>query len=310
MFISQLISKVEEYDKYGEHRINGLKAVFVTELLFIVNFFYAIPNPYFYYFYVPLTAFAAEIAGNTIKDKFLFYFYTVMGSILAIFLFGMLQPYKLLFVIFVFFYGLLLYSFALYKIKSMFIPAPLILSLAIYSLLYGSSNTNFYIALNHGLIILLAMLVVMTGLLFFSRKYYLWIWWKAYVLLLKFLLDNLQQINQNQHAKIIIAQPIYIMKKYHKMLNTKMPIFSISKITLLSFDMVMSLSYILEFRTVMRQQYLVIYEDLIVKLYQSAQQKVALDITGYDTNDLTATHELRNIYHLIKSWNYLCSQKF
>lgn len=310
MFISQLINKVEKYDKYGEHRINGLKAVFVTELLSVVNYFYAIPNPYFYYFYVPLTAFTAEIAGNTIQDKFLFYFYTVMGSILAIFLFGMLQPYKLLFVIFVFFYGLLLYSFALYKIKSMFVPAPLILSLAIYSLLYGNSNTNFYIALNHGLISLVAMIVVMAGLLFFSRKYYLWIWWKAYVLLLKFVLDNLQQIKYNPSHKLIIAEPIYIMKKHLKMLDSKMPIYSISKITLLGFEMVMSLSYILEFKPVMRQKYLLVYEELLTNLHHAVQQRQKLDIKTYDNEDLKATHELRTIYHIINSWNYLCLQKF
>lgn len=39
MFISQLKDKLASYDRYKEHRINGLKAVFVLELMILFYFF-------------------------------------------------------------------------------------------------------------------------------------------------------------------------------------------------------------------------------------------------------------------------------
>jgi hypothetical protein len=310
MYISQLINKLAEYDKYGEHRTNGLKAVFVAELLFVVNFIYAIPNPYFYYFYIPLTAFAAEVAGNTLGEKFLFYFYTVMGSILAVFLFGMFQPYKIFFVFFIFFYSLLLYHFALYKIKSMFIPAPIILSLAMYSLTYGNTNTNFYIALNHSIITFIAMLIVMSGLLLFPRKYYFKIWQQAYVLLLGEIISKVELINRNETVTLKIIDSIQIMKKYTTMLNRRMPIFSICKITLLSFDMVMSLSYLVEFSKHLNSDHIIKYENTLRDLHEAVKKNSKLEIKQAYIEQSEVTHELHSIYQMILSWNYICSKKF
>ena len=114
MFISQLKNKLAIYDRYGEHRINGLKAVFILELLFLFNCVYTVPNPFFYFFFVPMSAFAAEIAGTCLAEKYLFLFFTIMGSTLAIFLFGLLSVYKLFFIFFVFAYSLLIYFTAIY----------------------------------------------------------------------------------------------------------------------------------------------------------------------------------------------------
>ena len=74
MYISRLKDIVDTYDRFCIHRINGLKAFFVLELMFLFHFIYTVPNPYFYYFYVPLTAFAAELAGNSLEEKSLFLF--------------------------------------------------------------------------------------------------------------------------------------------------------------------------------------------------------------------------------------------
>ncbi|WP_240610456.1 hypothetical protein [Legionella qingyii] len=60
MFISKLIRIIEDYDPYGNHRVNGVKVTYVLLILFAVNFIFSIPNPYFYYFYIPITAMAAE----------------------------------------------------------------------------------------------------------------------------------------------------------------------------------------------------------------------------------------------------------
>ncbi len=65
MFISNLIRTIEAYDPYGLHRLNGTKVVYVLLTLFIVNLLFDIPNPYFYFFYVPITAMSAEVVGNT-----------------------------------------------------------------------------------------------------------------------------------------------------------------------------------------------------------------------------------------------------
>ena len=213
MFISQLKNSLNNYDPFGEHRVNGLKAVLVLELLFLFNFFYSIPNPYFYYFYVPLTAFAAEIAGTTLKDKFVFYFFSVMGAILAVFIFNLASSNKTFFVIVVLLYSLLLYWVAIYKLRSLFVPVPLILSLAAYSLLYSASDNNFYIALNHSLQSFVAMLVVMIGLVLFPRSYYLWIWRKSLQQLLSKVSEYTAQISRGESVENPIIQSTIMLQR-------------------------------------------------------------------------------------------------
>ena len=101
MFISQLKDKLHAYDLYGEHRTNGLKILFVLQFLFLFNFIYTVSNPYFYFFYVPLTAFTAEILGRSLEEKYLFLFATITGCAVSIFFFGLFSIYKLFFIFFV-----------------------------------------------------------------------------------------------------------------------------------------------------------------------------------------------------------------
>ena len=149
--ITKLRNIIEEYDKYGEHRINGVKVVYVILILFLVNMLYTIPNPYFNFFYIPITAMGAEIANNTIKSKYIAFVYTVIGSIISVFLFDLTISYPIFFLFFAIFYSILLYMVALHWVKSLFAPVPLILSLAVYSLAYGQISTDLYIAINHKL---------------------------------------------------------------------------------------------------------------------------------------------------------------
>ena len=106
--LATLKDRVEKYDPFLEHRTNGLKAVFVLEILFCFNFIYTVPNPYFYYFYVPLTAFASELAGRTLTEKYVLFLVTMLGSIISIFLFGLFSTYKTFFIFFVFFFTLIM----------------------------------------------------------------------------------------------------------------------------------------------------------------------------------------------------------
>lgn len=306
MFISQLKNSLNNYDPFGEHRVNGLKAVLVLELLFLFNFFYSIPNPYFYYFYVPLTAFAAEIAGTTLKDKFVFYFFSVMGAILAVFIFNLASSNKTFFVIVVLLYSLLLYWVAIYKLRSLFVPVPLILSLAAYSLLYSASDNNFYIALNHSLQSFVAMLVVMVGLVLFPRSYYLWIWRKSLQQLLSKVSEYTAQISRGESVEIPIIQGTIMLQRYALMLSPRMRIFSILKITLLAMDLVMSLAYLEAFQKQLQAPYIVFLQRYVALLSNACLTWQALPIPLHDVQIFQETHELRTVYHLIKSWNYLC----
>lgn len=306
MFISQLKNSLNNYDPFGEHRVNGLKAVLVLELLFLFNFFYSIPNPYFYYFYVPLTAFAAEIAGTNLKDKFVFYFFSVMGAILAVFIFNLASSNKTFFVIVVLLYSLLLYWVAIYKLRSLFVPVPLILSLAAYSLLYSASDNSFYIALNHSLQSFVAMLVVMAGLVLFPRSYYLWIWRKSLHQLLSKVSEYTAQISRGESVEIPIIQGTIMLQRYALMLSPRMRIFSILKITLLAMDLVMSLAYLEAFQKQLQAPYIVFLQRYVALLSRACLTWQALPIPLHDVQIFQETHELRTVYHLIKSWNYLC----
>lgn len=306
LLLSQLQDKLLRYDPFGEHRTNGLKAVFVLELMFLFNLIYGIPNAYFYYFYIPLTAFAAEIAGNTLAEKFYFYCYTVIGSIIAVFCFGVFSSYKVFFIFFVFFFSFLIYFMALRKIKSLLVPAPLILSLAAYSMTYGNSNSNFYVALNHALQTTVAMLIVVGGLILFPRRYYLAIWRRAFCNVVLNLENLTAKICRGEIEQMPIINGLIVMDRYSKMLSRRMPYYSILKITLLTAELVMAMSYLLAFHKQLRQQYIVVLQAYYARLAQAARKGQSLPISVAEQRLFAETHELRTLYQLIISWNYLC----
>lgn len=308
MSISQLVHKLKEYDAFGEHRINGFKALYLIELLFLFNFLSTLTNPYFYYFYVPLTAFAAEIAGNTLRDKYLFLFYTLLGSTLTIFLFGLFSEYKIFFIFFVFSFALFIYFIALYQIRSMFVAAPLILSLAVYSLIYKNADSNLYIALNNAVKTLVAMLIMFIGLYTFPKKYYLFIWRRA----LQHALDNIallvKKIYEEELKSLPIISGIIMMERYSKMLSRRMHYFSVLKITLLTFELVMSLSYMLSFKKSLQTHYMTALHQYLLQISNACKARRPLFLSAHDVGVLHESHELKVLYRLILSWNFLCSK--
>ncbi|MBX9598316.1 MAG: hypothetical protein K2X04_07055 [Burkholderiales bacterium] len=308
MFISRLKNSLANYDRFAEHRINGLKAVFVLELLFGFNYVFGMPNPYFYYFYIPLTAFAAELVGNTLQEKYLFYFFTVMGSVLAVFCFGVFSSYKIFFVFFVFFYSIWLYFTALYFLKSMLVPVPLILSLAAYSMTYGDTNSNFYIALNHSLQTFVAMLLVFAGLFLFPKTYYLSIWRRGFYNALSSMETVTFAISHNRDIDVPIIPGTVIMERYAKMISRRDKYFSVLKITLLSLDLVMAMSYLVSFRKQLRTPYIVVLHKYLVLLKEHCFERKMIFIAEHERSVFQETYELRTLYQLINSWNYLCSQ--
>lgn len=306
MFISQLKNKLVAYDKFGEHRINGLKALFVLELLFLFNFIYTVNNPYFYFFYVPITAFMAELLGNTLEEKYLFLFITIMGTALSIFLFGVISVYKTFFVFFVFFYSALLYYLVIHQLKRMLPLVPVILSLAVYSLIYVNADSNFYIALNHVLQMIVAMLVIFLGLYMFPKTYYLSIWRRAFCQVV----TNLEILSKNIVEEEVKTVPIFsgiiVMERYSKMLSKKMKYYSILKITLLAFELIMSISYLVSFQKKIKVQYIKIFHHYLVILRNAALKKERIVFKPQELALFNETHELKVLYRLILSWNYIC----
>ena len=234
MFISKLTNVIENYDVYGEYRLNGVKAVYVLLVLFAINLIYTIPNPYFNYFYLPITALAAEIEGETLADKYLLFIYTVVWATIGAFCFSVLRSYPFFFLGFVFFYSCSLYFIVLSLTKKMFFAVPIVLSLASYSLVHGQVNTDFYVALNNSLVTLVALVGIIFALTLFPRSYYFRIWLRAFILILEQILQNYNLIANNKAAKIDLMQSNRLrMLKYAYMLPRKMPTFSILKINLL-----------------------------------------------------------------------------
>lgn len=307
MFISQLRAKILAYDHFGEHRTNGLKILFALQFLFLFNFIYTVQNPYFYFFYVPLTAFAAELIGATLEEKYLFLFCTLIGCSISIFFFGVFSVYKLYFVFFVFFYSLLLYYIVIHFLKKMLALVPLILSLAVYSLIYENADSNFYIALNHLLETVVALILILLSLYLFPKRYYLAIWQKAFADVLNKLAFLSQELCNNEVKTIPVFQGIIVMERYSKMLPKTIRTYSVLKITLLAFDLIMSLSYMLSFRKQIKTEYIKVFNHYIKKIIDVYPSKKPLALTKQDFILLEQSYELKILYKLILSWNYLCA---
>ena len=298
MVIDRLKNIIEEYDKYGEHRINGVKVVYVLFILFFINLVYAVPNPYFYYFYIPITAMNAEIVGTTPKAKYTLFVYTVSGAILSVFLFDIFISTPIFFVFFVFFYSIALYLIALHWIKSLMVPVPLILSLAVYSLVYGQVSTDIYIAFNNALVTLLATVIIILALILFPQSYYFRAWMRALLLLLKQIRGNFILVEQNLEIKIEPVQGhLMMLVKFTQMLPRKLPVFKILKINLL----------VNELRLVS-----CVTDQKLFKMTQTELQQMQhglnLLIAAIE-QEQTCTPDSRNhplLYKLSQSWNELC----
>lgn len=265
-------------------------------------------NPYFYFFYVPLTCFAAEIAGNTLQEKYFFLFLTILGSALSIFLFGVFSIYKVFFIFFVFFYSLALYFIVLHTLKKVLVIVPIMLSLASYSLIYGPmADSNFYIAINHALQTLAAMVVMFAGLVIFPKTYYFAIWRRAFYEVVNNLEILSAKLCRGEVKSIAIFSGIITMERYSKMLPRNIKCFSILKITLLTFELILTMSYLLSFQKQLRIEYVRVLHQYLARLNEACKKQQAIVLTKQERTAFKETHELRILYQLILSWNYLCT---
>jgi hypothetical protein len=297
MFISKLTHIIKSYDPYGNHRINGLKATYVLLILFAVNFIFSIPNPYFYYFYIPITAMIAEIQAETLKKKNLSLFYCILWSVISAFLFDIfsIAPF---FPIFAFFYSFLLYLIAIKSRLHTIVIAPVALSLGAYSLLYGEINTSFYAILNNCINTFIAMAIVFVALAFFPRGYYYRVWLRALLLLINQIIAHLSLMISHQR---IIFDPVRghttHLVRYASMLPHSFPLRSIWKINLLMNQLHLTVC-VIEANTIIMEREkvnLFIQKLNVFKHAVENEQPCELTATSWDI-----------LNKLVHSWNYLC----
>ncbi|VEB33966.1 phage minor tail protein [Legionella sainthelensi] len=297
MFISRLTHIIEAYDPYGNHRVNGMKAAYVLLILFAVNFVFSIPNPYFYYFYIPLTAMAAEVVGETMKKKNLLLFYCILWSAVSAFLFDIfsITPF---FPVFAFFYSFLLYLIAIKSRMHTIVIAPVALSLGAYSLLYGEINTSVYAVLNNCLNTFIAMAVVFAALAFFPRSYYYRLWLRSLLLLMAQITEHLSLMVANQR---IIFDPVRghttHLVRYARMLPRSFPLRSIWKINLLM-NQLHLLVCVTEAEAIMMDSEKI---NLFIQKLQVFKEAIEKERPC----DLAETPWVI-LNKLVHSWNYLC----
>ncbi|OGV25778.1 MAG: hypothetical protein A3F18_05540 [Legionellales bacterium RIFCSPHIGHO2_12_FULL_37_14] len=309
MFISRLLQVIEKYDPFGENRINGFKAMYLFILLCLFYFFFNITKPYFYYFYVPITAFSAELLGITLKKKYQYLIIAIFGSAISIYIFNILLPLREFFIVFVFFYSIGLYYFVLHTNRHLRTIVAIVLSLAAYSLLYSANNNYNYInALNYFVYSMAAGLIMVVGLLLLPKKCYFYNWRKAFIftlLDLDAIAESIFLDNKNPPSSL----GIMMMQKYSNMISKKDNFFSVAKITLLTFDLVMYQSYLLAFKKNIPIEYVQIYRRYLKLLQAACRLKKPLFLKNKENLELSHTHELRMIKKVIQSWNYLCLLK-
>ncbi len=298
MFISKLSNLIESYDQYGSHRVNGLKATYLLSVLIAFNSFFSIPNPYFYYFYIPITALIAEVAGETIKEKYLQLFYCIISSVITVFLFNIFAPYWY-FPIFAFFYSLFLYLAWINSKHHALVIAPVSLSLGAYSLLYTEINLSFYDILNNCLTIIIAMIVMFSGLVFFPLSYYYRLWLRSFVLLIDQMIEHLSLILENQKVEF---DPVHghttHLVRYSNMLPRHLPIHTILKLNVLINDLHLMIS-VTEKNAIIRdkEEIKLLVDDLLIFKRAVEQERVCtLESTSFALLD-----------KIISSWNHLCS---
>lgn len=230
MFISKLIRTIETHDPLGIFRVHGIKVVYVTLVLFTVNSFIDIPQPYFYFFYVPLTAMTAEVQGNTLPLKFIFFTGVTLGSLCIISAFNVFYPFPLIFLFSSFCITFFLYIYVLRDQTKLF-WVPIILSLASYSLNNRAFNGNPDEILNNAITIFLSMVIILGALILFPLSFYYRVWLRAFYRVAEVSLKNYLIIQSGGNRVTDMPANIVQMRIYAGMLPRCFPTYSILNMT-------------------------------------------------------------------------------
>lgn len=300
MFISALTDTIESYDKYGLHRLNGFKIVYVYFILAAFNAVYCLPNPYFYFFYLPLTSMSAEVMMPEIKKKYQVFVLTTLITCAIAFAFNAFYyiPEFYLFVVF----GL---TFALYMLAHRVYPillplVPIILSLGSYSLLYPALNVSAEAMLRNLSVTVLSTVIIVGALLLFPLSYYYRCWLRAWQFLLRDLLDNLEKTLGNiPFESSIRHEHLKQMTVFADCLPYKMPTFSVLKINLLMSRLFLRYSVTTKAAKHLPQGELEKFISNVRDLIDAIDQQTLCSLTFKQDKDFIS---------IINSWERLCHQ--
>lgn len=298
MSISKLIPIIEAYDPYGIHRVNGLKSVYILLILYFFNMILNIPNVYFYYFYLPITAMTVETLFDNVKDKMTAFTYAVMGACTMVFLFNILRPYPLFFLYAIFLSSVCLYLLAIHK-KPILIPTvPIILSLAAYSLLYPNLNSNIHMVINNAITTLVALMIIFSSLVLFPLGYYYRLWLRAYILLLQETVRNFHSIAEKKIApfSLVMGHTKHTLL-FAKMLPRSLPTFSILKMNFLANQLHLASCVRYSQYTEMTSEELnLIIQQISYLINAMKLEKLCM---------IDSSH--KDLSKLILTWNHICS---
>lgn len=301
MFISKPIHILETYDPYGIHRLNGIKVVYVFFMLSVVNMFFYIPHPYFYFFYLPLTSMVAEVMMERIEDKYRAFVYTIVGACGMIILFDTLSAYPLFFPAAIFLATLSLYFMALRHAAIMLPLVPIILSLAAYSLLYPALNMNFKMVIENIMTTLFSMLIILASLVLFPLSYYYRLWLRAFRQSCQGLLDDFICIYKKQAIDIpVFQESTKYMIRFSNMLPRKLPVYTILKINLLLHQVQVQRDMLARQRLSMPEKDLVLLIQNLRCLTAAIDQETRCEVLVVNDS---------NFIKLINAWNYICSRQ-
>lgn len=301
MFISELKHTIEAYDPYGIHRLNGFKVVYVLFILFAFNMLFNLSNPYFYYFYLPITAMTAEVMVDKIEDKYNLFIYTILGSCVMVFLFNMMRPYPFFFLLTMFSATVLLYFIALRWARLMVPLVPVILSLAAYSLLYPSLSLNFRMVLNNLYTTIFAMLVMVGALVLFPLSYYYRLWLRSFLYACQDMLDVLVFIRDEKPVHFALQQEnTKRMVGFGAMLPRRLPVHTILKINLLCHRLILDFS--------LKDHEVSAYTPDELELLIWNMKLLIISIKDETPCRLIYTHN-PIFKKLIHAWNELCSKQ-
>lgn len=298
MFISKLIDNIEHYDPYAKHRLNGFKVVYIFFVLMFCNLFLSIENPYFYFFYLPLTAMSAVVLNDDLKVQYITFIYAITATCITALILNFFSKTPSLFILSAFLLSLALYNLAIDKYKSLLPIVPIVLSLGAYSLNYPSISFNKEVLASNFLVTLLSTVIILSALILFPLSYYYNCWRRAFLCFISELTLDLSTHRKSANSILKIRQAHHCqMAHFAKMLPQKKETFSVIKINLLCQQLSLKYSKANNaFYTVSKTEKEMLIENL-EKLQQSIINKSCCQITSSNEKTLAK---------IINSWNQLC----
>jgi hypothetical protein len=298
MFISQLIHKLNEYDPYRIHFWNGIRAIIALLSLFCIRFIYGIENPYFYFFYIPITCLSLELLGETIYEKTKIYLQAIFWSSLGVVLFNLSANHPILELIITFSFSMFVYHFFINNYPYPLISSATILSLAAYSLNY--ENLDFYNLLHNFSITLFAGIIIAFILNIFPKNIYLKIWYRIFLHSIQLTIELLETPSSSE-KKIYLLSLFPLQLRYARMYKKKH--ITLLKTSALLQALINNLIAISTYPELFLENKENLKKNIII-LFKNINQYTActFDVSKKSNTSLILLHKI------IKQWNQICKE--